>query len=61
MIFNEILIPQDSFSRTTVTRRRIRRRMNFIKEIFKKKDIFLQNIFFIFKKMKHVMHNFKYK
>ena len=26
MVFNEILIPQDSFSRTTVTRRRIRRR-----------------------------------
>ena len=26
VVFNEILIPQDSFSRTTVTRRRIHRR-----------------------------------
>ena len=26
VVFNEILIPQDSFSRTTITRQRIRRR-----------------------------------
>ena len=26
VVFNEILIPQDSFSRTTVTRQKIRRR-----------------------------------
>ena len=26
VVFNEILIPQDSFSKTTVTRQRIRRR-----------------------------------
>ena len=36
VVFNEILIPQDSFSKTTVTRQRIRRR---------KFPIILQNIF----------------
>ena len=35
VVFNEILIPQDSFSRTTVTRPRIRRRkFTFISKIF---------------------------
>ena len=34
VVFNEILIPQDSFSRTTVTRPRIRRRKSvFISKI----------------------------
>ena len=44
MVFNKILIPQDSFSRTTVTRRRIHRR----KFVTLFQNHFIQNYIYFF-------------
>ena len=51
VVFNEILIPQDSSSRTTVTRQRIHRRKfatTFPKSFYSKFHIFAFILFFLF-------------
>ena len=58
VIFNEILIPQDSFSRTIITRQRIRRRKfatTFPKWFYLKfHNLFLYISFYILENMKAI-------
>ena len=51
MIFNEILIPQDSFTETNVTRKKIHRRKfatTFPKSFYSKFHIFAFILFFVY-------------
>ena len=58
MIFNEILIPQDSFTETNVTRKRsIVGIHNFIPELIKIPPFVLIHSFFIFDDMKAIMES----
>ena len=61
MIFNEILIPQDSFTKTNVTRKRVRRRkfaITFQNYFYLKFHIFVFIYFCIFENMKTIIESY---